>query len=100
MSIETVTEKIRRKLAAASHLKAKVKFDFGDEGIVFVDTTQDPPEISHEDKEADATLACSMETFEGFLAGTHDPNFAFMTGKLKIRGSMKLAMKLNSVLED
>ena len=32
--------------------------------------------------------------------GTQDPNIAFMMGKLKVKGSMGLAMKLNGILED
>lgn len=100
MGLEEITEKIRRKMAAAAHIKAKVKFDFGEEGIVFVDSTVDPPEISHEDKESDTTLICSAETFGKIVAGEQDPTIAFMMGKLKVKGSMGLAMKLNSVLED
>lgn len=100
MSFESVTEEIKSKMSMASGLNARVKFDFGDEGIVFVDAAQNPPKISHEDEEADCTLACSLETFQGFIDGTKDPNIAFMMGKLKVKGSMGLAMKLNALLED
>ncbi len=100
MSIESVTEKIRSKIAQAHGLSAKVKFDFDDEGVIFVDATQSPPVISHEDAEADTTLACKLSTLEAIIAGDQDPTMAFMTGKLKVRGSMGLAMKLNAILED
>ncbi len=100
MSLETVTQAIKTKMALASGLDAKVKFDFGDDGLIFVDATQTPPEVSHEDNEADCTLKCSIETFKGFMEGTQDPTMAFMMGKLKVKGSMGLAMKLNSIIED
>ena len=100
MSLETITEKIKAKMAMASGLDAKVKFDFGDEGLIYVDATQNPPELSHEDLEADCTLKCSIETFQGFIDGTADPTMSFMMGKLKVDGSMGLAMKLNSIIED
>lgn len=100
MSFETVTQAIKSKMEMAAGLDAKMKFDFGDEGVVFVDATQNPPVVSHEDEEADCTLACSLETFQGFMDGSQDPNIAFMMGKLKVKGSMGLAMKLNSILED
>ncbi len=100
MSLESVTDQIKAKLSRASGLSAKVKFDFGEDGIVHVDSTQSPPEISHEDKDADCTLVCSIDTFEGFLSGSKDPNIAFMMGQLKVKGSMGLAMKLNGILED
>lgn len=86
----------------AAGLEAKVKFDFGDDGCVLVDTTQKPALVSHEDtdEDADTTLICSLDTFEKILDGTQDPSIAFMMGKLKVKGNMGLAMKLNSILED
>ena len=100
MSLEAVTEAIRQKLSYAPQFGAKVKFDFGDDGIIFVDATQDPPVMNHEDAESDTTLICSIDTFQKILEGAQDPNIAFMMGKLKIKGSMGYAMKLNSILED
>ena len=100
MNLEDATNKIRQKMSKAAHIKARVKFDFGDDGVVFVDSTQDPPTINNEDQDADASLVCSLATFEKLLAGDQDPTMAFMTGKLKVKGSMGLAMKLNSILED
>jgi len=100
MSLDIITAKIKEKMAMASGLNAKVKIDFGENGCVFVDTTQSPALISHEDKDADLTLETSKETFEAILSGTQDPNIAFMMGKLKVKGSMGLAMKLNNILED
>lgn len=99
MSLESVTEQIKQKLSFAPQINAKIKFDFGDTGIVFVDATQSPPVISHDDAEAVTTLACSVDTFMGIINGTQDPNIAFMMGKLKVRGSMGVAMKLNAILE-
>ena len=100
MTLESITEKIKQKLANPMGLKGKAKFNFGDDGIVFVDTTQSPPEVSHENKGADVELITSMETFQAILNGTQDPNIAFMMGKLKVKGSMGMAMKLNAILED
>lgn len=100
MSLETITEDIKSKIAMAAGLDAKVKFDFGDDGTIYVDATQSPAEVSHEDLDADCTLKCSIETFQGFIDGTADPTMSFMMGKLKVDGSMGLAMKLNSIIGD
>lgn len=100
MSLESVTEQIKQKIDMAAGFDAKVKFDFGDDGLIFVNATENPAAVSHDDEEADCTLKCAIDTFQGFLDGTQDPNIAFMMGKLKVEGSMGIAMKLNSILED
>ena len=84
----------------AHGLKARVKFDCSPDGVILVDTTQSPPVISHEDAEADTTLVCSAEVLQNIINGTQDHTMAFMMGRLKVKGSMGLAMKLNSILED
>ncbi len=100
MSLETITNQIKEKLNLAPPFGATFKIDLGDDGIIFVDGTGPAPEFSHEDAEATTTLTCSIATIEGILNGTQDPNMAFMMGKLKVKGSMGYAMKLNSLLED
>ncbi|NCO03671.1 MAG: SCP2 sterol-binding domain-containing protein [Alphaproteobacteria bacterium] len=100
MSLDEVTNAMKSKIAMASGLDAKVKFDFGDDGIIFVDATQNPAEINHEDNDADCTLRCKLDTFKGFMDGSQDPTMAFMMGKLKVDGSMGLVMKLNAIIED
>jgi len=100
MSLDGIKDQLKQKVAMASLINAKIKFDFGDDGIVYIDATQTPPVISQDDLDADTTLVCSVTTFTNILNGTQDPNVAFMMGKLKVRGSMGVAMKLNSLLAD
>ena len=99
MTLEDIVTKIRHKTTYATGFNAKVLFDFGDDGCIHVDATQSPAEITTEAHEADVTLSTSIETFGKILNGESDPNIAFMMGKLKIRGSMGLALKLNTFLE-
>lgn len=100
MSLEEITKKIKDKLTAAPSVGAIVKLDFGDDGVVCVDANQSPPVVSNDDNDADTTLICTLDVFKAIVAGTQDPTMAYMMGKLKIQGSMGLAMKLNSILED
>ncbi len=100
MDLEEITAKIKNKLSSASEIDAIIKFDFGDDGCVMIDATQNPPQVSNEDEEADLTLSCSIDVFENIVKGNQDPNIAFMMGKLKISGPMGLALKLSSMLED
>ncbi len=100
MSFETIKSRIENKLGQAGAISGKFKFDFGDDGLLYVDATQNPAVLSEEDQDADVTFRTSVQTFEAILDGKQDPTLAFMMGKLKVQGSMGLAMKLNSFLED
>jgi putative sterol carrier protein len=47
--------------------------------------------------DADTTFTTSEENFEKIVAGEQNPTTAYMTGKLKIKGDMGAAMKLQKL---
>jgi putative sterol carrier protein len=47
--------------------------------------------------EADVTISASQEIFEKIIAGEQNPTSAYMTGKLKLKGDMGAAMKLQKL---
>ena len=47
--------------------------------------------------DADATITASEETFQKIVAGEQNATTAYMTGKLKIKGDMGAAMKLQKL---
>jgi putative sterol carrier protein len=49
------------------------------------------------DDSADATISTSQEVFEEIIAGERNPTAAYMTGKLKLKGDMGAAMKLQNL---
>jgi putative sterol carrier protein len=46
---------------------------------------------------ADCTISTSQEVFEKIVAGEQNPTSAYMTGKLKLKGDMGAAMKLQKL---
>jgi putative sterol carrier protein len=47
--------------------------------------------------DADCTFSATEENFEKIIAGEQNPTTAYMTGKLKIKGDMGAAMKLQKL---
>ena len=54
-------------------------------------------EVSEGASEADATISASEENFLKLVRGEQNPTTAYMTGKLKIKGDMGAAMKLQKL---
>ena len=50
--------------------------------------------------DADVTISASQEVFQKIVAGEQNPTSAYMTGKLKLKGDMGAAMKLQKVFPD
>ena len=48
-------------------------------------------------EEADAIISTSEETFTKMVDGEQNPTSAYMTGKLKVKGDMGAAMKLQKL---
>ncbi len=88
--------------AAVKALSAKLsggfdgvaKFVIEGEGAIMLDANG----VRAGDEEADVTLTAEADVFRSILDGDTNPTMAFMTGKLKVDGSMGMAMKLGSVL--
>jgi putative sterol carrier protein len=47
--------------------------------------------------DADVTITTSEENFQKIVSGEQNPTTAYMTGKLKIKGDMGAAMKLQKL---
>jgi putative sterol carrier protein len=71
-----------------------VKFVIPGEGAIMLDATG----VRAGDETADVTMTAEADVFRAILEGDLNPTMAFMTGKLKVDGSMGMAMKLGSAL--
>ncbi len=72
-------------------------FDIEDEGQWLVTVADGQLSVAEGGGEADATITASGETFDKIVAGEQNPTTAYMTGKLKIKGDLGAAMKLQKL---
>lgn len=100
MSLDQTEAKIKSRLGDLRGLNARVKFDFDQNGALFLDAKTSPPTLSRDPIAPDCTIRMSLENFDRMISGRLSPVLAFGTGKIKVQGSMGIAMKLSSLLED
>ena len=97
MTIDVIAEQLRKQAENVSPLGAKLKFVLDDETIM-IDGSGDGNVVSMDDGEADTVIITSKETLMKLKSGELNPMMAVMGGKVKIKGDMGLAMKLQSLL--
>ncbi len=98
MSIESATSKIKEKVGEDCGLASTLKFDCGDDGVIFLDASTVPNVVSNEASDAACTVKLSLDDLNAMLAGDLDPMAAFSLGKLQLDGDMSVAMKLGNIL--
>ena len=72
-------------------------FDIEGAGTWKVDVDDGTVTVSEGSGDADVTIATSQETFQKIIDGEQNPTSAYMTGKLKVKGDMGAAMKLQKL---
>jgi len=72
-------------------------FDIEGAGVWTVAVADGAITVSDGASDADCTFSASEETFEKIASGEQNATTAYMTGKLKIKGDMGAAMKLQKI---
>jgi putative sterol carrier protein len=72
-------------------------FDIEGAGQWKVDVDDGSVTVTEGGGDADVTISTSEETFQKLIAREQNPTSAYMTGKLKIKGDMGAAMKLQKL---
>jgi putative sterol carrier protein len=78
-------------------LNTSYLFDIDGAGQWLVQIHDGHLHVSEGSGEADCTILTNEETFERIVAGEQNPTTAYMTGKIKIKGDMGAAMKLQNL---
>jgi putative sterol carrier protein len=100
MTLENITRKLESSLATFTGLGYKVAFDLGEDGAIAIDGTGALPVLSDDPEDADCTIRISADNMAKLMDGALNPMMAYTLGKLKIEGSMGVAMKVAALLEE
>ena len=72
-------------------------FDIEGEGQWLVSVADGRINVTEGGGDADATISTTAEVFDRISSGEQNPTTAYMTGKLKVKGDMGAAMKLQKL---
>ncbi len=103
MSFKDTVEKAKSKHdpAKMKGVTATYQFEITGEGggHFFVEINDGEAEFAEgQAEDPNLTVTMELEDFKKMLEGELNPTSAFMTGKIKIKGDMSLAMKLQALL--
>lgn len=76
---------------------ATIKFNFGDESVIYIDGKSKPDSATNEDCEAQIVISFTPETLTRILDKQLNPKVPLMTGRMKLRGDLCIAMRLDKV---
>ena len=72
-------------------------FDIDGAGTWKVDVSGGKLTVTEGGGDADCVISASEETFQRIASGEQNATAAYMTGKLKVKGDMGIAMKLQTL---
>jgi putative sterol carrier protein len=92
---ETLESRVDESKTAG--MTATYLFEVDGAGTWTVDVNGGKLSVTEGGNEADCTISISEENFEQLINRELNPTTAYMTGKLKVKGDMSAAMKLQKL---
>ena len=83
--------------AKTAGMNASYLFDIEGAGRWSVDVDDGAVKVTEGGETADCTISATEAIFERIVEGELNPTSAYMTGKLKVKGDMSAAMKLQKL---
>lgn len=98
--LEKVAKNLEAKAEKVKAINSIYEFNITDENSVYtIDLTKPSGFVSEGSSgKAKCTISISSGDFASLIDKKLNPQMAFMTGKLKIKGDMGLALKLGTIL--
>jgi putative sterol carrier protein len=99
MTVQEFFDALPSKVAPAktAGMNNSVAFEIADVGAWTVTVADGVVSVAEGENDADCTISASEETLMKIASGDANPTTAYMTGKLKIKGDMGAALKLQKL---
>lgn len=97
-----IANKIKNNPDIATNINAlyRIELSGAQGGVWMVDTREGSLGVRKADEEGQCAILMADSNFLDLVEGKLNPQMAFMTGKLKVKGNMALALKLGQLLKD
>ena len=91
----TEHEVLQEVLPKLSRMKSILRFDLGDGTGYTIDARSENPVLAEDGSlDPECTIKASRENILKLMSGEMDPILAYTLGRIKVQGSMDIAMKL------
>ena len=87
----------RADASGANEITNSYRFDVEGAGTWVVDVVDGRVRVQEGEQDADVTIATSEDTFMAIVRGDQNPMTAYMTAKLKVKGDLQAALKLQKL---
>ena len=94
MTLDEITSLLQRGVDHAP-LQGSLKFDCAADGVVVLENNT----TSNIDRPADCTIRITQDNLAKLVKGKLNPMTGVVTGKLKVSGDARIAMKLGELLK-
>ncbi len=98
MTLAELTQRVRAAVGEDCGVPKTVKFDLGDEGVITIDGTSKPNAVHNQSLDADLTLRVAPEDFRKILDRELKGRTLVLSGRVRLRGDIRIAMKLDRIL--
>lgn len=94
MTLADITALLQRGVDHAP-LQGSLKFDCGADGVVVLENNT----TSNTGRPADCTIRITLDNLANLIKGKLNPMTGVVTGKLKVSGDARIALKLGELLK-
>ena len=99
MSLPELTERVRTAVGDDCGVAKTIKFDFDADGVIVVDGKAKPNQVHNESVDTDLTLRVAIDDFRKILDRELKGRTLVLSGRVKLRGDIRIAMKLDKILK-